>query len=280
MRFKLHQEHGALNSPPIFAAFAQGLKNTGHTVVNSDQDIDVIWSVLWYGRMRSNQAVYQQAKNQGRPVVIIEVGNIFRNVTWRISVDNINGHGKFANTKNLDLDRPKKLGINLRPEIKNRRREILLACQHEHSLQWQGQPKMAKWAELKIQEIRKFTDIPVVVRPHPRSPFVLNFPGVKLDTPRAVPNTYDDFNFDYNFHCIVNHNSGPGVRAAINGVPVVTDVSSLAYPVSDSIENINDPKLKDREEWLVQLSHTEWTVPEIMQGTPIQRIVEELKINS
>ncbi len=280
MRFKLHQEHGALNSPPVFNAFAQGVKKHGHEVVTSNQDVDVIWSVLWYGRMKGNQQVYQQAKNQGRPVIVIEVGNIFRNTTWRISVDNINRQGMFGNTQNLDPERPKKLGIKLNPEIKHRKNEILLACQHEHSLQWQGQPRMALWAQSKISEIRRYTDIPIVVRPHPRSMFTINVPGVRLDVPKSLPNTYDDFDFDYNYHCVVNHNSGPAVRAAIHGVPIVTDTSSLAYPVSDKIENIANPILHDRNQWFLQLVHTEWTIDEIANGIPIQRIIPELKINS
>lgn len=280
MRFKLHQEYGALNSPPIFQAFAQGLKKYGHEIVTNDQDVDVIWSVLWHGRMKGNQQVYYQAKNQGRPVIVIEVGNIFRNVTWRISIDHINRQGVFGNTHDLDYDRPKKLGIQLVPTVTRRKKEILLACQHEHSLQWQGQPKMSTWAESKIFEIRKHTDIPIVVRPHPRSMFTINVPGVRLDVPRLLPNTYDDYNFDYNFHCVVNHNSGPAVRAAIHGVPVVTDTTSLAHPISDVIENIENPVLHDRDQWFLQLVHTEWTIDEIANGVPIQRIISNLKINS
>lgn len=280
MRFKLHQESGALNSPPIFAALAQGLKNNGHEIVNSGQDMDVIWSVLWYGRMRNNQVIYQQAKNHNRPVMIIEVGNLLRNVTWRISLDHINSLGKFGNDFNLDPDRPKKLGIELKPLIKNRRREILIACQHEHSLQWQGNNRMSQWAEEKIKEIRKYTNIPITVRPHPRSLFSLNLKNVRVDMPKPVPSTYDDFNFDYNYHCIVNHNSGPAVRAAINGIPVITDSTSLAYPVSDIMENIENPTVKDRSEWFLKLLHTEWTVDEIASGIPTQRILQDLKSKS
>jgi len=274
MRFKLHQEHGALNSPPIFAAVAQGLRNSGHEVVNSEQDIDVIWSVLWHGRMKGNQQVYQQAKKQGRPVMIIEVGNIFRNITWRISFNHINGLGNFGNYENLDPDRPKKLGVELKPLLKTRRREILIACQHEHSLQWEGNPRMAHWVENKVQEIQNYTDIPIAVRPHPRSQFSINVKNVRIDQPKQIPNTYDDYNFDYNYHCIVNHNSGPGIRAALSGVPIIVDQSSLAYPVGDSMQNIENPHLQDRQDWFIKLVHSEWTVDEISKGIPIKRILK------
>jgi hypothetical protein len=76
---------------------------------------------------------------------------------------------------------------------------------------------------------------------------------------------------------VVNHNSGPAVQAAINGVPVICDHSSLAFPVSDQIENIDSITLPDREDWFLKLCHTEWTVPEIVEGTPIRRLISDLK---
>jgi hypothetical protein len=277
MRFKIHKDNGALNSVPIFAALEQGIKNTGFSVVDSGQDVDVIWSVLWHGRMQRNQLIYNQCRAKGKPVMIIEVGNLVRGSTWRISLDHIHGLGIFGNHENLDKSRPTVLGLNLKPLNQKRNNKILIACQHERSLQWEGQPSMAEWAKRKVAEIRKFTEKDIIIRPHPRSPFTLTIPGVQVEQPKKIPNSYDSFDIDYNYHCVVNHNSGPAVQAAINGVPVICDRSSLAFPVSDRIENINNPTLPDREEWFLKLCHTEWTVDEISKGLPIQRLVSALE---
>jgi hypothetical protein len=136
---------------------------------------------------------------------------------------------------------------------------------------------MAVWVNQKISEIRKFTEKSIVVRPHPRSPFVLNMNGVQLEQPRKILNTYDSFDINYNYHCVVNHNSGPAVQSAINGIPVVCDQSSLAFPVSDRFENIDTPTLPSREEWFLKLCHTEWTIEEIASGIPIQRLIPDLE---
>lgn len=277
MKFKIYKEYGALNSVPVFSAVEQGLKNQGFSVVDSGQDIEIIWSVLWQGRMRNNQQIYNRAMAAGTPIMIVEVGNLLRGTTWRLSLNNVNGHGIFANHENLDSNRPAQLGVNLFAENKSRRQEILIACQHEHSLQWQGQPSMAAWVTKKVEEIRNFSSRAIVVRPHPRSVFSVRIPGVRVDMPKQVPNTYDDFNFDSNYHCVINHNSGPAIKAAISGIPVITDSSSLAYPVSDVIQNIESPTLKDREEWFLKLAHTEWTLPEISSGVPIKNLVSQLK---
>ena len=117
----------------------------------------------------------------------------------------------------------------------------------------------------------------MVVRPHPRSPVSLNIQGVIVEQPKKILNSYDSFDIDYKYHCVINHNSGPAVQAAISGIPVICDHTSLAFDVSDVIENINRPILPDRTQWFVKLCHTEWTVQEISTGVPIQRLVTALK---
>ena len=277
MRFKIHKENGALNSPPIFAALEQGIKNNGFSVVDHDQDVDVIWSVLWHGRMQQNKIIYEGCRQQNRPIMIIEVGNLCRGSSWRVSLDHIQQQGKFGNTDSLDNERPKKLNVNLKPFQQFRNNKILIACQHEKSLQWEGMPSMAAWVDSKVQQIRQFTDRSIVVRPHPRSPFHMSVSNVSIEIPRKLPNTYDGFNIDYKYHCVINYNSGPAVQAAILGTPVICDQSSLAFPVSDQIENIDSVKLKNREDWFLKLCHTEWTVPEIAEGIPIRRLIPDLE---
>lgn len=272
MRFKLYREHGALNSVPIFNAFEQGVQSIGHEIVETNEDVSVIWSVLWQGRMLGNQRIYKECIVKGRPVVIIEVGNLIRNNTWRICLNHINGLGTFGNTVNLDPLRPKKLGISLKPENNNRKPEILIAAQHQASLQWQGMVPMAKWVQDTVYRIRQHSQRKIIVRPHPRSPFHLDMPGITVERPQRVTGTYDDFDIDYNYHCVINFNSGPAVQAAINGIPVICDSSSLAFPVSGNYENIENITLPDRNEWFLKLCHTEWTAEEIATGDPIKRL--------
>ena len=63
MKFNLHERFGALNSKPVFDAFHAGANALGHdVVVNGNDGIDVIWSVLWNGRMAGNQAIWERNK--------------------------------------------------------------------------------------------------------------------------------------------------------------------------------------------------------------------------
>ena len=276
MKFRLYREYGAMNSAPIFDAFEQGLKALGHESVRENEDVAVIWSVLWAGRMATNKVVYERCRSSGKPIIIIEVGNLKRNVTWRVCLDHVNNLGFFGNTENLDSSRPEKLGIKLSPIQAHRRGEILIAGQHQESLQWQGMPTMKQWCETMVNEIKKRTSRRIIVRPHPRSSFPLKIPNVIFERPQRISNTYDDFDIFYNYHCVINHNSGPAVQAAIQGVPIICDSSSLAGELSSTLDQIDNPQLPDREEWFLKLCHTEWAVEEIRRGLPLQRLLPEI----
>lgn len=276
MKFNIFRQYGALNSGPVFDAFSQGLKVSGMTESNDYDAVPVIWSVLWAGRMAGNKTVYEQAIKNKIPVVIIEVGNLKRNLTWRISVDNVNSDGYFANDINLDYDRAK-----IFPELKdfnvNRKKEILITTQRHESLQWAGQLSTESWLTNTVSLIRKHTDRSIVVRFHPRSLKRPHVSGIQFELPKKISSTYDEFDIRYDYHCVVNHCSGPTVLAAVNGSPIICSPKGLAWPISERWENIDNPALPDRYEWYTRLCHTEWTVEEIAKGIPIMRLVPYLQ---
>lgn len=278
MKIAYFPDQTALQSQPIWGAFLQGCEALGiETVANSmDADAAVIWSVLFQGRMRGNQHVYEHYRKNGKNVFVIEVGSLKRGKTWKISLNNINRLAAWGNRKNLDLGRPAMLGLDLQQTGDLRAKTVLIAAQHERSFAWQGMPTMVEWVNQTIAQVRQYTDMPIIVRPHPRFGISIKpTPGVTLQNPRELRDTYSEFDIDYNHHCVINHNSGPGVQAALHGTPVICDSSSLAYPVSIPMSQIANPVVPDKTEWLVELAHTEWLVEEIAQGIPIQRLLAE-----
>jgi hypothetical protein len=117
----------------------------------------------------------------------------------------------------------------------------------------------------------------MVIRPHPRQR-IANIPGCVIESPQPVPGTYDSFNYDQCLKttwAVINHNSGPGSQAIINGVPAFVGITSLAAPVGNlDIANIENPSRPDREGWLETIAHTEWTMPEIESGVPLLRLLK------
>ena len=272
MIFDFYRQFGALNSGPVFDAFEKGLKLLGHTVQNStgQGDVAVIWSVLWHGRMRSNQEVYQSYRRQNKPVVVLEIGGLDRDTTWKIGINGIN-QGSYFVRGDKDQARANKLGLALQDWKKGS--NILICGQHEKSQQWENMPPMADWVSAQIKEIRQYTDRPIKVRQHPRSLFRLDrqFDNVVLDA-------YTPFKEDLNnAWAVVNWCSNPGTESIIHGVPAFVGPKSLAAPVANlSLETIETPNRPERQQWLNNIAWTEWTLEEMSVGLPQQYLTMEI----
>ena len=285
MRIEVWPEYGPLNSKPIFDAFIQSLQDAGEQVyVNkeSNADVAVIWSVLWRGRMERSQRIWRHYRSQGKPVVVIEVGGLKRNTTFKIGINGINRDADFANQE-FDALRWKKFGIEMKPW--NSTGDIIVICgQHDSSEQWKGLPRMQQWIEQKITEIRKYTTRPILVRPHPRNQIGINekkFSNVKIRLPKRDYRTYDDTDFKATLErtwAVVNHSSNPAMEAVFNGIPVFVSASSLCYEVgNEELTDINTPAMPNRLQWAHKLSYTEWWEDEIGQGLPWARIKKRLE---
>ena len=274
MRVAYFPNQCALNSIPVMQAMLDSLRIAGHTIEQNSMDADaaIIWSALWSGRMTPNKQIYEQYRSQNKPVIIADVGALYRGETWKIALNHINRLGYYGHTENLDMDRPRKLGISLAINL-SKNPAILIAAQHRFSLQLENQNHKA-WIMDQVTELRKVSDRPIVIRPHPRSPLQI---GTLLDTitiekPTKIADTYDSFDMHFDYHAVVNYCSGPGIQAAISGTRPIVGTYSLALPVSVSIQDLDNPYTIDRDQWLVEICHTEYTLKEIKEGKWIQRL--------
>ena len=279
MRFGIFNKFGALNSQPVFEAFERGLKQLGLEYRSHDvtADVAVIWSQVWAGRMQGNQQVWQYFRNNRRPVVVLEVGLLDRGKTWKVGV---NGTGNTAYWgQEQDASRVDQLGLALKP-WRSTGSNIVIAAQRSDSEQWHEQPDAATWVADTIKQVQAHSNRPIILRTHPRQRVVPPL-GCTYQVPQKLANSYDDFDFDQCLRdawAVINWNSGPGVQAAIAGVPVFVGASSLAAPVGNQdLSQIEKPVRPDRANWLVDVAHTEWSVEEIATGYPIKRLLPGLQ---
>ena len=283
MKFSLWTQYGALNSKPIFDAFRLGCHSLGFTCVDNsdDADVDVIWSVLFSGRMAANKAIWERNASNARPTIVLEVGGINRGTTWKVGLNGINRDAYFGPCGNND-DRHRLLGLSL-THWRTDGEFILICGQHDKSLQWQKMPSMSKWVMNTIDAIRAHTDRPILFRPHPRCslPHIENeFKNVYRQNPVKLNGTYDDYDMQFDrVHAVVSYSSNPGIHSILNGVPAFVGTSSLAYDMGNDIDFIHDieaPLMPNRQQWLNDYAHTEWTVQEISQGIPLNLLTDKL----
>ena len=285
MKIEIWPKFGPLNSNKIFDSFIQSLRNSGEQLFvdqNAEADVAVIWSVLWQGRMRNYQRIWQQYRSAGKPVIVLEVGGLRRNESFKIGINGVNAKADFAN-ETFDDKRWPLFRHTFKP-WKDTGNKIIVLGQHHTSEQWAGMPSMDKWFEKQIQEIRKHTDRAIEIRPHPRNPIGLDtkkYTNVAVKYPILDKSTIDDTDFKIalrDAYAVVNHSSNPAMEAVINGVPVFVSKDSLCHEVGNvTFENINNPIKPDRQNWANKLSYTEWFAEEIAEGKPWKRIKKRLE---
>ena len=282
MKFNLWRQYGALNSSPVFDAFHSGANTLGHdVVVNGNDGIDVIWSVLFNGRMGGNRDIWERNVRQSKPTIVLEVGGIKRGTTWKVAINGINRDAYFHENGNSN-DRATQLGLQLKP-WRNDGEYILICGQHDKSLQWKNMPRMSNWFLNTYDEVRKHTDRPIIFRPHPRCRLEHIERGLRYvvrQEPRHIAGTYDDFDMGFdNIWATISHSSNPGCHSILQGVPAFVSPSSLAYPVANDIDFLHDienPLMPDRIQWRNDYAWTEYTITEIANGLPFKNLTNKL----
>lgn len=279
MKFGLFDKSSALNSGPVWRALQQGLDQLGLKYRSHDEqaDVAIIWSQVWAGRMRDNLEIWKKFRNTHRPVLVAEVGMLHRGVTWKLGINGTNRNAKWG--QGFDPNRPSVLGLDPKP-WSHCGTNIVICLQRQDSEQWHGQPPMTKWLEQTLAQIRKVSDRPILVRCHPRQS--LSLPrDIAVSTPRALVNSYDSFDFETAIKeawAVVNWNSGCGSQAILSGIPAFVGESSLAAPVANlDLRDMESPRRPDRQDWLREISHSEWTLDELATGWPLERLLDDLK---
>ena len=283
MKIAVFPDTCAQAGKPVMAAFIDSIRNEDYVICkNTDRpqaDVVVMWSWLLgiYGR----DEIYNYYRGKSK-FLILEVGALKRNTSWKVAINGINRDADFGN-QSVDDNR---LGLfDLVPYPWHQHGEHIIVCgQNERSIAW-NQGNMSQWANQMIDWIRSQTDKPIWFRPHPR--FMVNFSEAKekrifVSVPKRLKlvGTTDEVDFAQALaraHAVVNYNSNPAIESVLAGVPVYVDQSSLCWEVGNAIGgDILNPVKPDRTEWLKKISYTEWFVEEIRQGMPWKRLRQNL----
>ena len=141
---------------------------------------------------------------------------------------------------------------------------ILLCPSSPTVTQFVNDISQEEWVESVKSELRQHTDRPIKFRNKPRPGNEWWNTDIKDDLKGA--------------HCLITNMSLAAVDAVINQVPVLTHSKNVAFNVSiNNLPNINKPFKPSREiidPWLNMLSHNQFTIPEIEDGTAF-RILNE-----
>ena len=229
------------------------------------------------------EIIKNQIKNKKYVVAVDSNLFLYANTSNPLHYLRYSFNGVFPNTgiycdTDVDPQRWQKISRNLNLSVKNWRttgNHILLCLQRNGG--WSmGGVDVHVWAVNTITAIRRFTDRPIVIRPHPgdkASKEYLNPKNLKCRIKftkdvvlSANENLIDDLK---NCWAAVNYNSSPVVGAAIEGIPIfVVDPakSQCAEVANTDLSHIENPLMPDRQKWVERLSMFHWNFDELKSG--------------
>jgi hypothetical protein len=134
--------------------------------------------------------------------------------------------------------------------------EILLCPPSEFVCRYYKLSSPEEWTKNKIEEIKKYTDRPIIVR------------NKKNETPLETDLSKT--------HCIVTYQSTVAIEAIIKGIPSICDEVSPCLPVSETnISKIEKPFVPDEEllhNWIHSLLNNQFSMKEIRNGKAFEMI--------
>jgi len=272
----------------VNAAGDEGYVRDGFDYVPSDVAVILGW-VHEHGKtaphLQLRQTILDQQRLRGGRTIIAD-SNLFlyKNTEnpgyWlRYSYDGI-----FPNTGEYCDSQPdpsrwatiqKELNVHLKP-WRTEGKHVLLCLQRDGGWSMSGWDVL-DWALKTITELRKHTNRLIRIRPHPGDKRARKYCErlLKLCIGRRLLNVEispiansleDDFN---NCWAVVNHNSSPGVAAAIEGIPLfVTDPerSQAAEVANTDLASIENPSTPERQAWVERISQFHWSHEEVKSG--------------
>jgi len=229
--------------------FLAGLKHCGFEVdatplqAPTPRDVLLVWN-----RSPRNDLLAKRYEAAGARVVVVENGYIGADTTGRQHYAMALGHHCGAGTWNEGPeDRWSRLGVELRPW---RRSGTEIVVMPQRGIGPTGVRMPTGWTEDVARRLRKITDRPVRIRPHPGK----ERPDPRADLSRA--------------HAVVIWASGAGIKSLVYGVPVFHEFPLWIGAAASraNIGSIETPLYGDRLPMLRRLAWAQWSLDEITSG--------------
>jgi hypothetical protein len=145
----------------------------------------------------------------------------------------------------------------------------------------QGYASFYDWVDYVIREIRKYSDRPIIVRPHPRGASkgmkrftsdTSQYKNVSVSVNQTRGGNQGGIGLEQdlaNAYCVVTFNSLSAVEAVTRGIPVYAlDYGSMVWPIAhkdfSQIENLKYSI--DLQDWKNKIAYTMWNKQEVKSG--------------
>ncbi len=278
----------------VLRRFGEGASRLGDTVefVTENKlvksDVAVMQGFVHQDISSPHLLLRRQILDSNENALVID-SNLFQfanpalqNYYLRYSLNGIFPTTGFYFDNKIDTSRWEKISQRLNSPMKEYRTNgthILICLQRVDGWSMCGND-VQHWLDHTVASIKKYSNRPIIVRKHPGDRRQNNLKFSNQYTVSTNPSILDDLK---NCWAMITYNSSPGIAALINGIPVfVTDPipqQSQTWPVCNTnLQEIENPVLGDRSDWIHRISQSHWNDEEVASGEEWKFLRERLCI--
>ena len=247
---------------------------TDHRIV--DADVAVMQGFVHNDISRPHLLLRRKILDNSKKTIIID-SNLFQfadplnpNFYLRYSVNGVFPNTGYYFDNNIDTSRWPSISARLGCSLQDYRQAgkyILICTQRVDGWSMAG-VDVQHWLDNVVLKVKQHTDRPILIRRHPgdrQQKTLIAPPGTMFSDAEYIAHDLG------NAWATITYNSSPGVASLVKGVPVfVTDTTpqrSQTWPVCNTnLENLENPKLFDRVDWINRLSQSHWNENEVATG--------------
>ena len=213
-----------------------------------------------------SKRLFEQCVDQGITPVMMDKGYIRSRAEgsrvweyWRVSVG-AHHPTKIMAWQTEPSDRWDSLGVKLEP-WKKKGSHILLAGSSAKYHNFYNLPDPTEWAQGVVDQIREYSDLPIIYRPKPSWKEAVPIAGTSFTENRAITQDLE------NAHCMITHGSNACFEALTMGIPCIVLGDGVGRLISrDTVAGVNDLIRPEREQFFANLAYYQWTEKEMMAG--------------
>jgi hypothetical protein len=212
----------------------------------------------FWGFINDNESQIKDLTTQGKDWYFWDMpyyGRWYKDTTedyyWRASRNSIH----YSHTKDYPSDRFKQW--NVAPREYGTGSKILICPSSETMTRYTTGMDVKMWVSMITMALQKYTDRYIEVRYKPRAN------GTSGPAAATIP--FEEQARDT--HCVVTCISLAAIDAQILGIPTICHPSSFAADISSTkLEEIENPRRVDRQQWFNNLAYSQFTHTEIENG--------------
>lgn len=127
-------------------------------------------------------------------------------------------------------------------------------------------PDCTTWMNSTMEKVRKaLPDAPIVIREKPEQPVIHPITNQVVNRQKHEHQRSIEEEME-NARLIVTYNSAVPVTGIMHGIPCISSYNGAAFPMNTPIAELDNPQEPDRQAWLNQLVHHQFSSAEMKNG--------------